>query len=177
MKRIKIKELLNNMQGEESVLVNGWVRTRRDSKGGFSFLEINDGSCQANIQAIVEHSLKEFAGLDKKITTDPGWYLIFDGDNRLYVCKSDDLNARLNTHNRSLDNFANPKGPINNRRNFIKKLSDIDYFKELKVLLIDELTLCTKMKLESPLSNLDRQNIEKFIDVTGIGCNIATLVV
>ena len=69
MKRIKIKELLNNMQGEESVLVNGWVRTRRDSKGGFSFLEINDGSCQANIQAIVEHSLKEFAGLDKKITT------------------------------------------------------------------------------------------------------------
>ena len=69
MKRIKIKELLNNMQGEGSVLVNGWVRTRRDSKGGFSFLEINDGSCQANIQAIVEHSLKEFAGLDKKITT------------------------------------------------------------------------------------------------------------
>ena len=69
MKRIKIKELLNNMQGEEGVLVNGWVRTRRDSKGGFSFLEINDGSCQANIQAIVEHSLKEFAGLDKKITT------------------------------------------------------------------------------------------------------------
>ena len=69
MKRIKIKELLNNMQGEENVLVNGWVRTRRDSKGGFSFLEINDGSCQANIQAIVEHSLKEFAGVDKKITT------------------------------------------------------------------------------------------------------------
>ena len=69
MKRIKIKELLNNMQGEESVLVNGWVRTRRDSKGGFSFLEINDGSCQANIQAIVGHSLKEFAGVDKKITT------------------------------------------------------------------------------------------------------------
>ena len=69
MKRIKIKELLNNMQGEDSVLVNGWVRTRRDSKGGFSFLEINDGSCQANIQAIVEHSLKEFAGVDKKITT------------------------------------------------------------------------------------------------------------
>ena len=69
MKRIKIKELLNNNQGEKSVLVKGWVRTRRDSKGGFSFLEINDGSCQANIQVIVEHSLKEFAGLDKRITT------------------------------------------------------------------------------------------------------------
>ena len=61
MKRIKIKELLNTTQREKSVLVKGWVRTRRDSKGGFSFLEINDGSCQANIQVIVEHSLKEFS--------------------------------------------------------------------------------------------------------------------
>ena len=69
MKRIKIKELLNTTQRERSVLVKGWVRTRRDSKGGFSFLEINDGSCQANIQVIVEHSLKDFSELDKKITT------------------------------------------------------------------------------------------------------------
>ena len=69
MKRIKIKELLNTTQGEKSVLVKGWVRTRRDSKGGFSFLEINDGSCQANIQVIIEHSLKDFSELDKKITT------------------------------------------------------------------------------------------------------------
>jgi len=113
---------------------------------------------------------KLYFKLDEKITTDPGWYLIFSIANRLYVGKSDDLNGRLNTHNGSLDNFANSKGPKNNHRNFIKKLYDIGYFKEIKVLLIDELTLCTKMKLESPLSDLDRQNIEKFIDVTGIGC-------
>jgi len=69
MKRIKIKELLNTTQGEKNVAVKGWVRTRRDSKGGFSFLEINDGSCQANIQVIVEHSLKEFSEVEKKITT------------------------------------------------------------------------------------------------------------
>ena len=69
MKRIKIKELLNTTKGEKNVLVKGWVRTRRNSKGGFSFLEINDGSCQANIQVIVEHSLKHFSELDKKITT------------------------------------------------------------------------------------------------------------
>ena len=69
MKRIKIKELLNTTQGEKNIAVKGWVRTRRDSKGGFSFLEINDGSCQANIQVIIEHSLKDFSELDKKITT------------------------------------------------------------------------------------------------------------
>ena len=113
---------------------------------------------------------KLYFKLDEKITTDPGWYLIFSIANRLYVGKADDLNFRLNTRNGSLDNFANSEGPKNQRRNFIKKLYDIGYFKEMKVLLIDELTFCTKMKLESPLSDLDRQNIEKFIDVTGIGC-------
>ena len=30
--------------------LQGWIRTRRDSKGGFSFLELNDGSCFGNIQ-------------------------------------------------------------------------------------------------------------------------------
>ena len=69
MKRTKIKELLNCKEEQESVLVKGWVRTRRDSKGGFSFLEINDGSCLGNIQAIVDHSLNEFQELDKQITT------------------------------------------------------------------------------------------------------------
>ena len=34
--------------------LQGWVRTRRDSKAGFSFIEINDGSCQGNIQIIAE---------------------------------------------------------------------------------------------------------------------------
>ncbi len=36
------------------VLLQGWVRTRRDSKAGFSFLEINDGSCFGNIQVIAD---------------------------------------------------------------------------------------------------------------------------
>jgi asparaginyl-tRNA synthetase len=35
------------------ILAKGWVRTRRDSKE-FSFLELNDGSCLQNIQAIVD---------------------------------------------------------------------------------------------------------------------------
>jgi len=37
------------------VLLKGWVRTRRDSKG-FSFLEINDGSCLANVQVVADHT-------------------------------------------------------------------------------------------------------------------------
>src|SRR5215469_16675173 len=42
------------------VRLQGWIRTRRDSKGGFSFLELNDGSCQGNVQIIAESSLPNY---------------------------------------------------------------------------------------------------------------------
>ncbi len=48
-------------------VVQGWVRTRRDSKGGFSFLEINDGSCQANLQVVAEGTLANYESEVKKL--------------------------------------------------------------------------------------------------------------
>src|SRR6185295_8667346 len=42
------------------VLIQGWLRTRRDSKGGFSFLEVNDGSCQANLQVVADGKLPNY---------------------------------------------------------------------------------------------------------------------
>ncbi|MCA9203228.1 MAG: asparagine--tRNA ligase [Pirellulaceae bacterium] len=50
------------------VYVQGWVRTRRDSKGGFSFIEINDGSCFGNLQAIAEQSLANYESEIKHLT-------------------------------------------------------------------------------------------------------------
>jgi asparaginyl-tRNA synthetase len=44
----------------ETICVQGWIRTRRDSKE-FSFLEINDGSCLANLQAVLDSGLVAFA--------------------------------------------------------------------------------------------------------------------
>jgi len=42
------------------VEVRGWVRTRRDSKGGFSFIELNDGSCLGNLQILANASLENY---------------------------------------------------------------------------------------------------------------------
>lgn len=50
------------------VQLQGWVRTRRDSKGGFSFLEINDGSCQGNIQIVAEGKLPNYETEVKHLT-------------------------------------------------------------------------------------------------------------
>ena len=50
------------------VRVRGWVRTRRDSKGGFSFLELNDGSCLGNIQVIADGTLPNYESEIKRLT-------------------------------------------------------------------------------------------------------------
>ena len=50
------------------VVVQGWIRTRRDSKGGFSFLEVNDGSCLANIQVIADAELPNYESEIKHLT-------------------------------------------------------------------------------------------------------------
>ena len=42
------------------VKVQGWVRTRRDSKAGLSFIALHDGSCQATIQLVVPASLNNY---------------------------------------------------------------------------------------------------------------------
>ncbi len=43
------------------VRLQGWVRTRRDSKGGFSFIELNDGSSLGNVQILAEIALPNYA--------------------------------------------------------------------------------------------------------------------
>jgi asparaginyl-tRNA synthetase len=59
------------------VRVQGWVRTRRDSKAGFSFLEINDGSCLANLQVIAETSLPNYESEIKRLA--PGCSIAVSG--------------------------------------------------------------------------------------------------
>src|SRR3954468_5249832 len=43
------------------VTVRGWVRTRRDSKAGISFIHLHDGSCFDPIQVVVPGDLPNFA--------------------------------------------------------------------------------------------------------------------
>jgi asparaginyl-tRNA synthetase len=55
-----IKHALTADTFGDEVKVAGWVRTRRDSKGGFSFLEINDGSSLPGLQIIVPGELENY---------------------------------------------------------------------------------------------------------------------
>ncbi|WP_281557644.1 asparagine--tRNA ligase [Thalassomonas sp. RHCl1] len=53
----------------ETITVHGWIRTRRDSKAGISFLAIHDGSCFDAIQAIVPNELDNYQTDVLKLTT------------------------------------------------------------------------------------------------------------
>ena len=49
--------------------VKGWIRTRRDSKAGISFLAISDGSCFHPVQAVVPNTLANYENEVLRLTT------------------------------------------------------------------------------------------------------------
>ncbi len=53
----------------QKVRVRGWVRTRRDSKAGLSFVHVSDGSCFDPIQVVAASSLSNYASEVQKLTT------------------------------------------------------------------------------------------------------------
>jgi asparaginyl-tRNA synthetase len=67
-KRITVAEVRRPEAIGSEVVLQGWLRTRRDSKAGFSFLELNDGSCMGNIQVIAEAALENYEADVKRLT-------------------------------------------------------------------------------------------------------------
>jgi asparaginyl-tRNA synthetase len=64
----RIAELLKSGQPDQIVTLRGWVRTKREQKT-FSFLEVNDGSSLAGMQAVVSAELPDYETLIKRIST------------------------------------------------------------------------------------------------------------
>lgn len=65
----RIAAILRDGQPETTITAKGWVRTRRDSKNGFSFVELNDGSCMKNLQIVVENKVPGYEESIKDVTT------------------------------------------------------------------------------------------------------------
>jgi asparaginyl-tRNA synthetase len=53
----------------ETITVKGWIRTRRDSKAGISFLAVHDGSCFEALQAVAPANLNNYETEIKRLTT------------------------------------------------------------------------------------------------------------
>ncbi len=58
---VKIRDVFSgNVEVGSTITIRGWVRTRRDSKAGLSFLHVHDGSCFDPLQVIVPGSLANY---------------------------------------------------------------------------------------------------------------------
>jgi asparaginyl-tRNA synthetase len=62
-----VRDALQSNVPIDAIHVQGWVRTRRDSKD-FSFIELNDGSCLRNLQIIAKNTLPNYAALQRLTT-------------------------------------------------------------------------------------------------------------
>src|SRR3954452_2423496 len=70
MTSLTIREILaGKLAMGSSVTVEGWIRTRRDSKAGLSFLQVHDGSCFDPIQVVAEASLPNYQDEVLHLTT------------------------------------------------------------------------------------------------------------
>ena len=100
--------------------IQGWVRTRRDSKGGFSFIEINDGSCMDNLQVIADAELSNYEEEIRKLS--PGCSVTVEGEVKASQGKqATEVHAsRVEVHG-----WADPESyPLQKKRHSFEKLRE-----------------------------------------------------
>jgi asparaginyl-tRNA synthetase len=68
MQQRTIKYLLGLEPSNQDITVQGWIRTKRESKG-ITFLEVNDGSTIKNLQAVIEQTLPGYDAMLKRVST------------------------------------------------------------------------------------------------------------
>lgn len=122
----RIADLLKNGKPGEAAEVRGWVRTRRDSKGGFSFVEINDGSCFASLQAVVPADLPGFAGHVHDVAT--GASVVVTG--KLVESPGREQKVELHANGLTLVGRADPEQyPLQKKRHSFEFLRDIAHLR------------------------------------------------
>jgi asparaginyl-tRNA synthetase len=73
MAALSVAEILaGQCAAGSTVTVRGWVRTRRDSKAGLSFVNVSDGSCFAPIQVVAPATLPNYESEVKHLSAGCG---------------------------------------------------------------------------------------------------------
>jgi asparaginyl-tRNA synthetase len=78
MQKMTVAEARREQSAGKTARLQGWIRTRRDSKGGFSFLELNDGSSLANVQIVADDKLANYESEIKQLAA--GCSVTVEGD-------------------------------------------------------------------------------------------------
>src|SRR5262245_45819867 len=105
MEKISVAQARKPEAIGKQVRLQGWLRTRRDSKGGFSFLELNDGTCMGNVQVVAPAAL---ANYEKEIKHLPvGASLTITGEVKQSPAKGQPTEVHANSV--VVDGWADPE--------------------------------------------------------------------
>ncbi len=104
----------------QQVEIRGWVRTRRDSKGGFSFIEVNDGSCFGTLQIIADATLENYEGVIKSLSV--GSSIVAQGT--LKASQGQGQSTELAADNVRLIGDAPSDFPLQKKRHSFEKLRE-----------------------------------------------------
>lgn len=77
MSWVQVKHAMTSKPGDE-ITLKGWVRTRRDSKAGLSFINLHDGTCQDPIQVVAPNDLPNYESEIQRLNT--GCSIEVDGE-------------------------------------------------------------------------------------------------
>jgi len=120
----RIKEILALPDAGDIIEVNGWVRTRRDGKG-FSFFEVNDGSCLSGIQVVVPGTLDNYESQLSHVTTGSsvrvrGVLVDSPGHGQKYEVRADEV---------FVYGIAPPDYPLQKKRHSLEYLREIAHLR------------------------------------------------
>ncbi|MFH0784598.1 MAG: asparagine--tRNA ligase [Pseudomonadota bacterium] len=123
--KTRIKNILREKPVGDEVVVTGWVRTRRDT-GGFSFIEVNDGSCLANLQIVADERLDNYQTEINQLST--GTSVVVEGEMKASPAKGQEVEVHATKI--TVIGRADPeKYPLQKKRHSFEFLREISHLR------------------------------------------------
>ena len=141
----------------QTVEIRGWVRTRRDSKGGFSFLEVNDGTCLGNLQVVAPGELSNYESEIQKLTA--GCSIVVTGTLKESPAKGQSTELEA-TEIRVIGWCDGETYPLQKKRHSFEKLREWAHLRPRTN------TIGAVMRVRNRIS----QSIHQFFDEEGFYC-------
>ncbi|MEQ8821485.1 MAG: asparagine--tRNA ligase [Sumerlaeia bacterium] len=123
----RLKALLQSTAPGTRVTVRGWVKTRRDSKAGLSFVQINDGSCFADLQIVAPANLPNYESDVLRLVTG----CCVEADGELVESQGKGQNVELHaTAIRVLGWVEDPETyPLQKKRHTLEHLREVAHLR------------------------------------------------
>lgn len=123
--KTRINTILKQQPVGEQIGIAGWVRTKRDT-GSFSFVEVNDGSCLANLQIIADENLDNYGTDVKQIST--GASVMVEGELKESPAKGQDVELHA-TSFRVIGTSDSESYPLQKKRHSFEFLREMTHLR------------------------------------------------